>query len=244
MPTEWSGVRAVLQAGGKGTRLLPASSAIPKPLVPVGGVPMVERLLRQFAGHGIRSVTVITGWLGEQVEAYLGSLRDLPSDLRLDFLREPHPMGNIGAMSLLPRDSALLLFAFGDLITDLDFSRLLNLHRASGATATLASHYEAHRLTLGEITVEGTRVVDYKEKPLKQYLICSGVAIFEPALISLLNPARSAGLSDLIQLALDRSMHVEHWLHGAYWADVNTPEALAAAEREYAGRMTPGPPAV
>ena len=94
-----------------GTRLYPHTVNLPKPLLSVGGVPMVERLVRQFADAGIREITVITGYLAEQVEDHLSGLRDLPDDLRIEFLREPRPMGNVGALSLLPRDDRPILFA-------------------------------------------------------------------------------------------------------------------------------------
>jgi len=226
-------VRAVIQAGGKGTRLGPATANIPKPLLKVGGVPLVERLFRQIAATGIRDITVITGWLGEQVEAHLGNLNDLPRDLDVKFLREPKVMGNIGALGLL-RGPAPCLFLFGDLLTNLDFARLLDLHRRTSAQATLTSHYEDHRLALGELSVDGDTVTDYQEKPLKRFLICSGIAVFEPEVLELVDESRPFGISDLIRAALQRRMHVVHWTHGAFWMDINTPEAKEQAEAELA----------
>lgn len=225
-------LRGVLQAGGKGTRLYPATEDIPKPLLQVGGVPMLERLLRQFLATGIRDITIITGWLADKIEAHISSLRDLPSDLSLRYIREPRQLGNIGALSLLPQKPNPILFAFGDLITDLDFSRLIALHLATGGEITLASHYEQHRLTLGELSVKGDLVVDYKEKPTKEFLICSGIAVFQPSVPSLIDDSRPTGISDLILSAIARSMKVTHWTHGAFWMDINTPELKEAAERE------------
>jgi len=229
-------VHAVLQAGGKGTRLHPATVTVPKPLLKVGGMPMVERLLRQLANSGVRMVSVIVGWHGEQVERHLNNLRGLPSDLHLNFIRETSPMGNIGALSLLPPSSAPVLFAFGDLLTDLDFCELLAVHKQLGGAATLASHYENHQLTLGELQVRDTQVVDYQEKPLKKFLICSGIAVFEPEVVRLLDPTRPSGISTLIQAALAERLLVRHWLHGAFWMDINTPEALEIAEKQTASR--------
>jgi NDP-sugar pyrophosphorylase family protein len=225
-------VQAVIQAGGKGTRLVPVAANIPKPLVRVGGVPLVERLLRQVTATGVRDVTVITGWLGEQIEGHLQSLRDLPSGLDLKFLRESKVMGNIGALGLLRGQPDPYLFLFGDLLTNLDFASLLEIHRSSGADATLTSHYEDHRLTLGELVVAGDTVTDYQEKPLKRFLICSGIAVFEPQVLDLIDGSRPFGISDLIRTALQQRMHVVHWTHGAFWMDINTPEAKEQAEAE------------
>jgi mannose-1-phosphate guanylyltransferase len=231
-----AGVHAVLQAGGKGTRLHPATVSLPKPLLRVGGMPMVERLLRQLVNSGVRLVSIIVGWHGEQVENHIKHISGLPADLQLEFIREPAPMGNIGALSLLPPSTAPVLFAFGDLVTDLDFNELLARHRSMGAVATLASHYETHQLTLGELHIRDSQVIDYQEKPLKKFLICSGIAVFEPPVLQLLDPTRPAGISTLIQAALANNMKVAHWIHGAFWMDINTPEALEVAEKELAQR--------
>ena len=229
-------VEAVLQAGGKGTRLLPATEGLPKPLVQVGGVPIIETLFRQMIGCGIRRFTVITGWLGERIEQHLLSLGDIPSDVRLTVIRESRPMGNIGSLARLAAARKPVLFAFGDLITDLDFAELVCMHRKLRAQATLTSHYETHQLTLGELLVCDGYVTDYQEKPVKHFLICSGIAVFEPEVLDLIDPNRPSGISDLIKAALAHSFKVAHWTHGAFWVDVNDRDALRRAETELSRR--------
>jgi NDP-sugar pyrophosphorylase family protein len=150
--------------------------------------------------------------------------------VHLDFIRETQPMGNIGALGQLAAVTKPILFAFGDLVTDLDFAQLMAMHRQQGAQVTLTSHYETHRLQLGELVVEDQRVMGYQEKPLKQFLICSGIGVFEPEVLKLLEAGRPAGISDLIRAAIGEGMHVIHWTHGAFWMDVNTPKALEEAE--------------
>ncbi len=233
------GVHGVLQAGGQGTRLRPASPEIPKPLVKVGGVAMVERLLRQFVVSGVRQISVITGWGGEQVEAHLRHLEGLPDGVCVNFIRETQPMGNIGALGQLASETRPILFAFGDLVTDLDFAKLVARHRQQAADVTLTSHYESHRLQLGELLVENQNVVGYQEKPLKQFLICSGIAVFEPGVLKLLDAERPAGISDLILASISEGMEVNHWTHGAFWRDVNTPEALEEVEAIFSGALEP-----
>src|SRR5262245_55701462 len=159
------GVRAALQAGGRGDRIGAAERGLPKPLLEVGGVPMVERLLRQMILAGVRSVTVVTGWQGTRVEEHLSDLRDLPDDLDMSFIRETRPRGNVGALRDLPRDGKDILLSFADLVTDLDFAALVKRHRTSGADITLTSHYESHKLQLGELEVDGPAVTGYREKP-------------------------------------------------------------------------------
>jgi NDP-sugar pyrophosphorylase family protein len=229
-------VEVVIQAGGKGTRLLPATENVPKPLVEVAGLPIIEILFRQMIGCGLRRFTVITGWLGERIEEHLRALTNIPNDVQLNFIREYAPKGNIGSLACLPSIQKPVLFSFGDLITDLDFAELLCMHRTLGADATLTSHYETHQLTLGELLVCNNYVADYQEKPTKRFLICSGIAVFEPEVLDLIETSRSFGISDLIRAALARSLKVAHWTHGAFWIDVNDSQALKRAEVEFTRR--------
>jgi len=229
-------VRGVLQAGGRGERIGADERSGPKPLFKVSGTPMVERLLRQFVAAGIRSVTVITGWMGDRVEAHLRSLDDLPGDLAIDFIRESHPRGNLGALADLPREPRPVLMSFADLVTELDFAELVAVHEEGGARITLASHYESYRVRLGELQSEGRRVVAYREKPEKRFLICSGIGVFERPVLDLLPSDRPAGIADLVTAALDGGHEVIHWSHGALWMDVNSPEELEEAHRELTAR--------
>lgn len=223
-------VCAVIQAGGKGQRIQGASGPLPKPLVPVGGVPMIERLVRQLVVSGLRQITIIVGWQGHLIEAHLCHIsRDLPGvDLR--FLREIEPRGNVGSLADLDTEGRRVLFLFGDLVTDFDFSRLLALHLERSDDITLASHWQTNRLSLGELLVKADQVVGYHEKPEKRFLICSGIMVAKPSILKLVDKYRPMGLVDLVTAALESNCLVSHWTHGAFWMDVNTPEQLECAE--------------
>lgn len=229
--------RAVIQAGGRGSRLRPLTDTTPKPLLPVGGQPMVERILRSVAAAGVRDITVVVGWKGERIVRHLEGLSDLPAGVRLKFIVEEEPLGTVGALALLPAAGGPVVLANGDLVTDLGFHRLLRVHAERGADLTIASHEEAHRLHLGELVVDARdRVVGYREKPEKRYTICSGIAVVEPQLLSLLEPGRPAGLPDLVVAAVEAGYEVVHWRHGAFWMDVNTAEDLRRADARCAPR--------
>jgi NDP-sugar pyrophosphorylase family protein len=233
-------VVAVLQAGGRGSRLLPYTEQLPKPLVPVAGVPIIERLFRQLADAGITDVTCITGWLGNKIRDHFETRPDPSPRARVRFLDEHDPLGNFGAMARLGTRDATVIFAFADLVTDLDFTALLERHRQGGADVTLASHTEAYRVSLGEIVAEGSRVRAYREKPLKEFLICSGIAAIEASALSVLQAGKTYGISDFVNLAIEHEFRVEHWLHGATVLDVNSPAVLAAADERFAQADRPG----
>jgi NDP-sugar pyrophosphorylase family protein len=223
IPTEF---RAVVQAGGPGTRMRRESEELPKHLLKVREVPIVERLVRQLSEAGLRDIWVITGHLGDKVEHHLKSLQGLPADLRLSFVREFTPRGDIGSISQLPADTRPLITAYGDLVTELNFQGLMEIHCSRNSDVTLASHYETHRVRLGELVADGDRVVRYLEKPIKRFLICSGISVLESHVVTLANGYTTIGLDQLVELALARGDLVTHWQHGAYWRDVNDPSQL------------------
>jgi NDP-sugar pyrophosphorylase family protein len=235
MPAASTDVHALVQAGGKGLRLRPATLDRPKPMLPVAGMPMVERLLRQLVAAGIARITVITGYRGDVVREHLAGRADLAAAAEIDFFAEPEPLGNVGALGRIAIERPLALLAFGDLVTDLDFAELIRRHHLLGTDVLLASHDEEHRLQLGELVVEGQRVVGYQEKPLKQFLICSGIGVLRREVLATIpTDGTSCGISDLITAALARGHSVAHWRHGAFWMDINSPESLALADERVA----------
>lgn len=211
----------------------PVTNATPKALVRVGGVPIIERLLRHFVDHGLRRFTVVTRHLGNAIESYVGSL-DVKG-ARIAFLREDEPLGNAGALRLVPESPSATLFAFADLVTDMDPSELLRFHHRSGGDLTLASHWDTHRLQFGELVVDGTRVAGYEEKPLKRFRVCSGVAVIAPRLLEFVRGGTGPlGIFDVANKALASGLDVHHWEHQSRWFDVNSEAQLRAAELEFA----------
>jgi NDP-sugar pyrophosphorylase family protein len=226
--SDLSGFQVVLQAGGRGERLR-NGECLPKPLFPVNGVSMLDRLLVQFLDAGARAFTVITGFGAEQVERAVLA-HEFPPGATASFIREITPRGNAGSLALVRREMPCL-FCFADLVTDIDFARLGAVHRERQAAVTLASHYESLQVRLGELIHEGDRVLAYREKPQHRVLIASGIAVFDPAVLELVPAGRPAGLSDVVQAAIQQGLRVTHWLHEANWIDVNTREDLDSAAR-------------
>lgn len=221
----------VIQAGGKGERMRAGGESTPKVLVNVQGLPLIERLLRQIAAEGGRQFYIITGHAAEQVESHVSALGDLPPNTQVHFIRESSPRGNIGALSELAGLGTAILFAFGDLLTNLSFRTLYTIHRDRGAAITVASHLEGHRLQLGHLIVENDQLIDYREKPEYQFLICSGIMAIEPEVLRLLPKEGAVGMNRLVMLAVEAGLAVTHWNHGAAWIDVNTPALREAADQ-------------
>jgi NDP-sugar pyrophosphorylase family protein len=201
---------------------------------------MIERLLQQLADTGIRRITVVIGANGSGIRTRVLRLAEsLPDPLVLDFFEEHTALGNAGALGEIETRDSDVLLCFADLVTDLDFARLREIHAQRGCNVTLTSHVEHHQLTLGELVVDGDSVQGYLEKPRKAFLICSGIALFDARAIRVARALpRPFGLSDLVLATLRAGCRVTHWQHRAYWIDVNTPELLARA-RDDLERMAP-----
>lgn len=221
----------VLQAGGKGERMRSGGETLPKVLVRVRGVALLERLLRQIAGEGGREFYIITGEHAALVESHMTGIDDLPDGTSVTFVRESSVRGNVGTLCELADLGSPILFAFGDLYTNLRFRALYDLHRERGCAITVASHLESHRLHLGHLIVENDRVIDYREKPEYQFLISSGIMAIEPRVLELLPKQGALGMNQLVMLAVNAGLRVTHWQHGAAWIDVNTPQLLTLANQ-------------
>ncbi len=236
-----SDIHAIVQAGGAGQRISNVAPGVPKPLLPVGGVPMIERLLRQLADAQIRRITVVLGPNGQSIRTrVLRHAESLSRAPELDFFEEHTALGNAGALGEMDTGDRDVLLCFADLVTDLDFTRLRAIHAQRGCNVTLTSHFEHHQLTLGELVVDGDTVQGYLEKPRKAFLICSGIALFDPRAMRVARALpRPFGLSDLVLATLSAGCSVTHWHHRAYWIDVNTPELLARAREDAEGASPP-----
>jgi len=230
-------MHAVIQAGGRGQRIRAVAGSAAKPMLRVGEEPMIARLIRQIVSSGVRRIAVVIPDGSHEFRDFLQQFARSLTGVGLDLIEEREPLGNAGALGTTEYRGTPVLFCFGDLVTDLPFDRMVRLHRERGCDITLASHYQYHQLSLGELITEGAHVCGYVEKPRKRFLICSGVAVFEPRVLELARSlAAPFGLVDLINASLQAGCSVTHWLHEAYWIDVNTPELLEQA-REDASRM-------
>jgi len=205
-------------------------------MLDVGGMSMIERLLCQITGAEISRITVVLGSQAESIrEHVLRTVERMPKRVDLDFFIEERALGNAGALGLTDTGKRTTLLCFADLVTELSFEQLCAVHEERGCNVTLTSHYEHHQLSLGELVNDGHRVVAYNEKPRKRFLICSGIALFDPTAMGVARTLpQPFGLADLVSGCLQAGCSVNHWLHEAYWIDVNTPELLARARAESA----------
>ena len=169
-------MHAVILAGGKGVRLRPYTTSLPKPLVPIGDrYSILEIIMRQLAGCGFRTATLAIGHLGHLIRAYVGDGTQWGLD-SVDYAVEQSPLGTIGPLlHLRNRLPETFIVMNGDVLTDLDYADLLTRHRDSGAQLTVATYARQVQIDFGVLTSERGRIVNFAEKPTMDYNVSMGV---------------------------------------------------------------------
>jgi dTDP-glucose pyrophosphorylase len=226
--------RAVIMAGGQGTRLAPLTDSTPKPLIRVGGKPLLELLLERLRQSGIPEVIVALHHKSQMIRDYLGNGSRL--GLRVDYVEEPEPLGTMGALTLL-RDRLRTPFFVvnGDILTKCDFRSMWEFHRAQrDATMTVGVSLHQVDIPYGEFTLRDGRVTMLEEKPRKEFPINAGIYVLEPWAVDLIPPARYFDATDLIRLLLSQDRGVAADVIREYWLDVGQHRDLEKANRDLA----------
>lgn len=224
-------MRAVILAGGKGTRLAPYTTVLPKPLMPIGDMPILEIVLRQLAHHGFNEVTLAVGHLAELLMAYCGNGEKF--GVKIDYSREEEPLGTAGPISLIPNLNETFLVMNGDLLSTLDYSAMWKYHRERGAIATLASYRREVKIDLGVIESKEGWVKDYIEKPTYQYSVSTGVYLFEPAILKYIEYGKRLDLPELVLRLLKGNQTVAAYNFDGYWLDIGRHDDYEKAVDEF-----------
>lgn len=219
-------MRAVILAGGKGTRLLPYTTVLPKPLMPIGDQAIVEILIRQLRYHGFQRITVALGHLAHLVQALLGNGEKL--GVKIDYSVEDVPLGTSGPLALIRGLDETFLVANGDVLTDINLEKMLRFHREQGAVATIATHCRRVDINYGVIHRDGFRVVRYDEKPVINYEVSLGIYIFDPLVLEHVPPGRYLDFPDLVTKLLQSGATVCSYPYEGVWFDLGRVEDFQA----------------
>lgn len=220
-------MRAVILAGGRGTRLAPYTTAFPKPLVPVGEYPILEIILRQLAARGVGHVTLAVGYLAELIRAYLGQRRELLDRIVLDYVDEATPTGTAGSLTSVPglREGGTFLVMNGDVLTTLDVAEMAAHHSATGAALTIATAHRKVQIDLGVlVSDEGGRIRDYREKPSLDYDVSMGIYLYEPHVLDYIEPGAYLDFPDLVLRMIAAGEVIHSYRSDALWLDIGRHE--------------------
>jgi len=230
-----TGLRAVILAGGKGTRLAPFSVNFPKPLVPLGDTPVIEVLIQRLIRHGITDITLTLGHLAELIKAYFQHRRQLVEQITLRYVDEEEPTGTAGSLASVQGLDTTFLGMNGDLLTDLNFHDLVRFHREQNAILTIASRAREVHLDLGVLEFNGDyRVTRYLEKPKSTHYVSMGVYVYEPAVLKYIKPGVHLDFPELVVRLIENREHVCAYPSQCHWLDIGRPDDYARAQELFA----------
>ncbi len=194
-------MHAVIMAGGRGTRLAPYTTVLPKPLMPLGDRPILDVLLRQLVRDGADGITISLSPLSGLIESWVAHQGDY--GVEIGFVYEDTPLGTAGALRSVRRPASTFLALNGDILTTLDFGDLIAHNRETGAIATIATKRRSVDVEYGIVhTHEDGRVDRLEEKPRLEFIVSMGVYAMEPELIELIAPGERIDFPDLISRAV------------------------------------------
>ncbi|MBN8939924.1 MAG: NDP-sugar synthase [Rhizobiales bacterium] len=222
-------MKAVIQCGGKGTRLRPYTSVLPKPLMPIGSRPVLELLLKWLRRNGIREVFVTTGYLGHLIRSFCGDGEQW--NMKITYTQEVEPLGTIGPLSLLrdQLDSPFLVLN-GDVLTDLSLNQFVGCHREHGGLVTIATATRSIKMDFGVIEEDGGKVMRFREKPALPHLVSMGLYCMDPRVFEFIPTGVPYGFDDLMFQMLEDGTPVHVFKHDGVWLDIGRVEDFHKAQ--------------
>ncbi len=224
--------RVILMAGGLGVRLHPLTEKMPKPMLPVAGKPLLERIITRFKGQGFRRFTLSLNYLGHVIKDHFGDGATL--GVRVDYIEETTRMGTGGALSILPqRPEEPFIVMNGDILTTVSFSKILEFHNKTNSIVTICTREFNLQVPYGVLNTEGNRLVSMEEKPVHKYLINAGIYALSPVVFEFLQNEESLDLPDLIERVRDLGHRVSVFHISGYWMDIGSHKDLERARADY-----------
>jgi NDP-sugar pyrophosphorylase family protein len=229
-------MKAIILAGGKGTRLLPYTIVVPKPMLPIDGMPIVEIIARQLKHFGFGDVSISLGHLSGVIQFFLESKKGdagLPS---FSYFTEPKPLGTSGPLKAIDPSDEDFLVINGDILTSMNFRDLFNEHKVSGATLTISARKTIYTLPLGSLDIDSTgRILDFQEKPQLEFMDNIGVYIYSKRALDFIDRDEKLDVNVLTRRLLDAGEKVAAFREDGpyFWIDIGTHADYEKANAEF-----------
>lgn len=221
-----------IMAGGFGTRLKPLTDTCPKPMLKIGGKPMLEILIERFAKTGFRNIYISTHYLPEVIMDYFGDGRHW--GVNIEYIHEEVPLGTGGALGLLPDNipDLPLLMINGDILTSLDVERLMLFHNAHSPAATMCVRQYEYQVPYGVINCDGGKVVEMTEKPIHRYFVNAGVYVLSPEIVRCVRKGTSIDMPVLLDSNINDDSDVLMFPIHEYWLDIGRLDDFQRAQAD------------
>jgi NDP-sugar pyrophosphorylase family protein len=222
-------MKAVIQCGGRGMRLRPYTSILPKPLMPIGSRPVLELLLKWLRRNGIREVFITTGYLGNLIRSFCSDGQQW--NIKINYTQEIEPLGTIGPLSLL-RDqlNEPFLVLNGDILTDLNLNEFVKSHRLHGGQLTIASTVRHTKMEFGVLDETNGTVTGFREKPMLASCVSMGLYCMNPPIMDYVPSGVPFGFDDLVLQMLEQGTSVHTFRHDGLWLDIGRADDFLKAQ--------------
>ncbi|MGC8490866.1 MAG: sugar phosphate nucleotidyltransferase [Syntrophobacteraceae bacterium] len=227
-------MKAVILAGGKGTRLAPYTTVFPKPLVPLGDRPILDIVIQQLSHYGFEDITLSLGYLAELIQAYFQNGSPNVDNAQIHFVREKEPLGTVGSLALVPGLDTSFLVMNGDIVTTLNYASLFQFHREHGGLVTIALNHRPVKIDLGVIELDNSyQIKSFLEKPTLNYLVSMGIYVYEPEALNYITPGDYLDFPDLIWKMLEDGKKIVGYPNDEYWLDLGSHMDYQKAQDEF-----------
>lgn len=224
-------MEAIVMAGGLGTRLRPYTNVLPKPLLPLDGVPVLEIILTQLRDHGFEKATLALYYKAKQIRTHFGDGRWLGIDI--EYSEADRLLGTAGPLGLIPQPEEPVLVCNADLLTNIDYSDVMTFHRAQDVIATMVLCRLPIAIPFGVVEQHAGRMVSYQEKPDHEVLINAGIYVIDPSGWTRLTPGGYLDMSTLIERGMAKGYPIATYLHLGDWLDIGTIDQYHRAEQVF-----------
>ncbi len=225
-------MKAIILAGGKGTRLAPYSRILPKPLMPISDMPILEVILRQLKCAGIHDVVLTVGHLSGLLKAFFKDGEELGINIQYSY--EKIPLGTAGPLALVDGLDETFIVINGDVLTTIRLQDLICFHKEQKAATTIATHHRKVKIDYGVLQWDGNcQISGYSEKPSFDYWVSMGIYIFEPRVLAYIPRGQYLDFPDLIKILLAANETVIGYRFDGYWQDLGRPDDYESASLEF-----------
>jgi dTDP-glucose pyrophosphorylase len=224
----------IIMAGGLGTRLRPLTEDTPKPLLKVGNKPILETIVENFAKYGFVNITISVNYMADMIKEYFGDGSKF--GVNINYIEETERMGTAGALSLLknrPQEPFFVMNA--DLLTNVNFSHLLDFHSYENSVATMCVREYDYQVPYGVIETDGSNIVSIKEKPVQKFFVNAGIYILSPQIFEFIPKNKFYDMPTLFNELIKQNLKTISFPVHEYWLDIGRVSDFEQAQSEYFG---------
>lgn len=224
--------RVILMAGGLGTRLRPLTEDTPKPMLKVGNKPILETIIKNFASHGFVNITISLNYKGDIIKDYFKDGSDF--GVNIDYIEENSRLGTAGALSLLKDKPNEPFFVMnGDLLTDVNFSNLLDFHSFANANATMCVREYEYQIPYGVVETVDDKITSIIEKPIKKFFVNAGIYVLSPNIFEFIPSNEFFDMPTLFNILIEKEKKILSFPIHEYWLDIGRIGDFEQAQSEY-----------